>query len=76
MSNKEIRRRRKRNKKEVVVERQVYSIEEFCVAHHMCRASFYNLKKNKKAPAIMEVGGRRLISNEAAAAWREAMAQQ
>jgi hypothetical protein len=48
------------------------SIDEFCKDHRISRATFYNLKKVGKAPAEMVVGTRRLISDEAAEAWRRA----
>ena len=49
-----------------------YSIAAFCAAHHISRSSFYNLLKAKKAPRLMRVGSRVLISREAAADWRRA----
>jgi predicted DNA-binding transcriptional regulator AlpA len=53
--------------------RKAWTIEEFCAAHGICRATYYNLKKVGKAPPAMKVGGRKLISEEAAAEWRAAM---
>ena len=50
-----------------------YSILQFCEAHNLSRATFYNLLRDKKAPAIMKVGRRTLITAEAAKAWREKM---
>jgi predicted DNA-binding transcriptional regulator AlpA len=47
-----------------------FSIAEFCRRHGISRAHFYNLSKNGKAPALMRVGRRALISVEAAAEWR------
>lgn len=49
------------------------SVDEFCRAHDICRASFYNLRRKGKAPKTMKVGGRSLISVEAAAEWRREM---
>lgn len=54
------------------MEKKAHSINEFCVAHCISRAHFYNLKKIGKAPRTMQVGGRQLISEEAAADWRRA----
>ena len=48
---------------------QAYSIPQFCSAHSISRALFYLLMKEGRAPAIMKVGRRTLISAEAAAAW-------
>jgi predicted DNA-binding transcriptional regulator AlpA len=54
--------------------RKAWTIEEFCAAHGICRATYYNLKKAGKAPPVMKVGGRKqLISEEAATEWRAAM---
>lgn len=49
---------------------EAYTVDEFCAAYRICRASFYNLQKSNLGPRIMRVGGRVLISKEAAAAWR------
>ncbi|RWN95178.1 MAG: AlpA family phage regulatory protein [Mesorhizobium sp.] len=51
---------------------EAYSIPEFCAAHRISRASFYNLINDGKAPRTMKVGTRVLISKEAAADWRKA----
>ena len=53
-----------------------YSILQFCQAHNLSRATFYNLLRMKKAPAIMKVGRRTLITAEAAKVWREKMTLQ
>jgi excisionase family DNA binding protein len=49
------------------------SVAEFCRRHGISRATFYNWLKTGRGPAIMKVGGRTLISREAAAAWRRRM---
>ncbi|AZO12525.1 MULTISPECIES: helix-turn-helix domain-containing protein [unclassified Mesorhizobium] len=51
---------------------EAYSIPEFCAAHRISRATFYNLINAGTAPRTMKVGGRVLISKEAAADWRKA----
>lgn len=53
--------------------RKASSIDEFCRDHGISRAMFYKLLKENKAPRIMCVGTRRLISDEAAIEWRRAM---
>jgi hypothetical protein len=53
--------------------KKAYSITEFCALHGISRATYYNLKKAGKAPREMEVLGRRLISDEAGAQWRQQM---
>lgn len=55
------------------VETRALSIARFCEAYGISRASFYNLKKNGNAPAILNVGRRSLITNAAAVAWEAAM---
>ena len=49
-----------------------FSIPEFCAAHGFSVAQYYVLKKQDLAPAEMKIGSRRIISIEAAAAWRAA----
>jgi len=56
-----------------VTAKKAYSITEFCLAHGISRATFYNLRKVGQAPKEMEDLGRRLISDEAAAQWRQQM---
>lgn len=52
---------------------KAFSIPEFCKLHGISVATFYNLTKDGKAPRVMCVGARRLISEEAAADWRRTM---
>ena len=52
------------------------TVDEFCQAHRISRASFYNYLKAGQGPAVMKVGGRTLVSHEAAAAWRRRMEAQ
>lgn len=49
------------------------TIAQFCSAHGLGRTSFYHLVKQGKAPRLMKVGRRTLISSEAAADWRRDM---
>lgn len=49
------------------------SVQEFCRAHRISRALFYVLMRNGRAPRLMRIGRRTLISAEAAAAWRRQM---
>ena len=51
-----------------------YTVEEFCRAHGgISKVFFYELLKRGRGPRTMLVGRRRLISAEAAAAWRAQM---
>jgi hypothetical protein len=51
------------------------SIREFCKAHGISCAHFYNLRKRGLAPKTLVADRRRLISDESAAAWRRSMEQ-
>jgi len=55
------------------MDKQAQTVDEFCLAHSISRASFYNRLRDGTGPRIMKVGGRTLISQEAAAAWRRQM---
>ena len=46
------------------------SVRQFCESHNISKAGFYVLLKNGCGPKVMRVGGRTLISTEAAAHWR------
>ena len=56
-----------------MTETQAYSVAEFCSTHQISRTHFYHLVKEGRAPKIMKVGRRVLISKEAAAEWRKRM---
>lgn len=62
------------NKQAAIIETRAYSIDQFCRAYGISRATFYNLKKDGKAPAVLNVGRRPLITIPAADAWEVAMA--
>lgn len=49
------------------------SVDEFCKANGISQSFFYKLAKQGKAPRIMKVGKRTLISSEAASDWRKEM---
>ena len=61
--------KRARRKK---VRLEAYTIREFCVAHRISRATYYNLKNKNKGPAEAHLLGRVIITRESAAAWRQA----
>ena len=50
-----------------------FSIPEFCARHNISRSYLYELWKRNLGPKAMQLGGRRLISVEAAADWRHRM---
>lgn len=49
---------------------EAMTISQFCEAHNLSRAFFYLLKKKGQTPKIVELGGKRLITKEAAEVWR------
>jgi predicted DNA-binding transcriptional regulator AlpA len=49
--------------------RRSYSLDEWCDARRISRAMFYKLDKQGLAPKTHRVGAKRLISDEADAAW-------
>jgi excisionase family DNA binding protein len=55
------------------MERDTYTVTQFCDAHHIGRTHLYELLKQGRGPRIMKPGRRTLISREAAAEWRRAM---
>lgn len=58
------------SRQEVHGQKLAFSISEFCEYHGISRAHFYNIAKTGVGPRMMEVGGRKIISQEAAEAWR------
>ncbi len=54
------------------MEREAFTIDEFCRAHGFSRAHYFNLQKLGMGPRVMRVGSRVLVSREAAAEWRRA----
>ncbi len=49
------------------------SIESFCEAHSISRSLFYKLQREGKAPRVMKVGRRTLVTTDAAQEWRKQM---
>ena len=47
-----------------------YSIKEFCEAHGISLSTYFKLQREGLGPKEMQVLGRKMISLEAAAAWR------
>lgn len=55
---------------QITREPAAYSIKSFCQAHEISTRTFYRLRLEGTAPAMMKVRGIWRISKEAAAAWR------
>jgi hypothetical protein len=67
------RRSHQRTKAPPMVGAGAFSITQFCLAHGgMSEAMFYKLMRDNRGPQVMKVGGRTMVSAEAAAAWRRA----
>lgn len=49
------------------------SVDDFCKSNGISRSLFYKLHRAGKAPRIMKIGRRTLISSEAASDWRKQM---
>jgi hypothetical protein len=49
-----------------------FTIPEFCNAHRISLGFFYELQKSGRAPRVKRIGARRIVTAEAAAAWRAA----
>jgi predicted DNA-binding transcriptional regulator AlpA len=49
------------------------SVRGFCKRHGFCVATFYNLAKRGEAPALMKVGARSIITEQAEAEWLRKM---
>ncbi|PSO25214.1 hypothetical protein C7G41_29810 [Bradyrhizobium sp. MOS002] len=47
-----------------------YSIRQFCQGHNISVDTYFRMQRVGSGPVTMKVGGRTLISIEAAAAWR------
>jgi hypothetical protein len=47
-----------------------FTIAEFCEAHRISRSKLYQLVKAGMGPRLMKIGTRRIVSSEAAEAWR------
>jgi hypothetical protein len=45
------------------------TVNEFCAAEKICRATYYNLRKAGKGPRVMRVRSQDRISPEARADW-------
>jgi hypothetical protein len=48
------------------------TIKEFCAAHNISEAFYFELQQRGEGPRVMRVGSRRLVSVEEAARWRAA----
>ena len=54
---------------------KAFDVNSFCEKYGISQAFFYKLKRNGKAPRIMKVGTRTIITAEAADEWQREMEQ-
>ena len=54
---------------DVVSVKPIYSVREVCGLFGISRALFYKLRQEGRGPAVIKLGKRTLISNEALQAW-------
>ena len=52
--------------------RAAYTVNEFCDAHRISRSKLYELWSAGIGPRFIQVGTKKIITNEAAADWRRA----
>jgi hypothetical protein len=52
--------------------RAAYTVNEFCDAHRISRSKLYELWSAGVGPRFIQVGTKKIITNEAAADWRRA----
>ena len=55
------------------MDRQTFTVAQFCAAHNIGRTLFYELVNQGQGPRLMKVGRRTLVSMEAAADWRKSI---
>jgi hypothetical protein len=56
---------------EVSGAKAAFSVAEFCAAYGISRDMFDDLRKSGRAPVIMKIGRRVLVSVQAAEDWRK-----
>lgn len=52
---------------------QADTVKDFCKSHSISESFFYKLRTQGKAPNIIKVGNKTLITSESAEHWRKSM---
>lgn len=52
------------------MELELFTVNDFCAAHSISRATFYRLLRDGRGPKTSRLGERLMISKQAAAEWR------
>lgn len=55
------------------MDKQAYTVAEFCELQGISRALFYKLRANKRGPQTYKIGRKTLVSAEAAKEWQRQM---
>jgi hypothetical protein len=66
----EVAQAKKRNRRIRGPPTHAFTIQEFCDAHRISRAQFYELQRRGLAPAVTRLLDKIIITFESAAAWR------
>ncbi|MBO4644023.1 MAG: helix-turn-helix domain-containing protein [Alphaproteobacteria bacterium] len=53
----------------MIEQKEMLTVAEFCKEIHICKASFYEMRKQGKMPLSVKVGRRTLISRAAFEKW-------
>jgi predicted DNA-binding transcriptional regulator AlpA len=56
-------------------EQTLITVAAFCARHSISKSYFYVLRKKGRAPPSMMLGRKRLISTQAAEAWRQSLVE-
>jgi hypothetical protein len=57
--------------KNKTIQKQTYTIDEFCEAYSICRATFYKLQIQGRAPKLKVINRKHIIKIEDAKQWFE-----
>jgi hypothetical protein len=66
----EVAQAKKRNRRNRGPPTHAFTIQEFCDAHRISRAQFYELQRRGLAPVVTRLLDKIIITFESAAAWR------
>ena len=58
------------------MQRELFSVNAFCEAHSISRATFYRLLASGEGPKVVSIRGRIMVTSEAAAEWRTCLTER
>lgn len=56
------------------MDKQAYTVKEFCRQYSISRALFYKLRRQGRGPSIIKVNQKTLITADAAQSWQASFA--